>query len=458
MFQYLFKYIHKGLHSFLFQRPLSHPHPTGPDHTKFNIFAHGAEQNHVDEITDYWDGRYLSAPEATWHILGFHLTKKDPAVSALPIHLPSTAHHHHQYSRFSNHNLQSLSLLKHYFHRPSSSFPSHDSSLCSFTSLTYSEYFTLFRLTPATSSGNAPSWNERDVDHAPMHIVMQQHTHSHVARLHPARPSEGERFYLRTILQHKPVASFSDALIVDGIHHSCYQDAANALGLFASMNEGELAIHEAISSLVTPYQPRVLFVHLLVNDCISSPRAIWDSYADSLTQDFILQHNNSLDLSHNDTLDHLNHLLEEYGANLDTYGLPQPQFHSSEVTHELEQWEAHREELATQAAQMIAAFNPQQRHIFDVILEAVHSHTPHVAFINGPAGRGKMFLVNALCAQLRAEGRIVLPTATSSYAAQLYPGGCTTHSTFKVRNAPLHYHLLFHLTDLRSHPAIDSCQ
>ena len=458
MFQYLFKYIHKGSRSFFLERPLSHPHPTGPDHTKFNIFAHGAERNRVDEITDYWDGRYLSAPEATWRILGFHLTKKDPAVSALPIHLPSTAHHHRQYSRSSNRNLQSLSLLEHYFHRPSGFFPSHDGSLRPFASLTYSEYFTLFRLAPATSSGNAPSWNERDVDHTPMRVIMRQHTHSHVARLHPARPSEGERFYLRTILQHKPVASFSDALIVDGVHHSCYQDAANALGLFASMNEGELAIHEAISSLVTPHQLRVLFVHLLVNDCISSPRAIWDSYAESLAQDFVLQHNNSPNLGHNDALDHLNHLLEEYRANLDTYGLPQPLFHSSEVTHELQRWEAHRGELAMQAAEMIAAFNPQQHHIFDIILEAVHSHKPHVAFIDGPAGRGKTFLVNALCAQLRAEGRIVLATATSGYAAQLYPGGRTTHSTFKVRDPLLHHHLSFHLSNLHFLPTIDSCQ
>jgi hypothetical protein len=31
-------------------------------------------------------------------------------------------------------------------------------------------------------------------------------------------------------------------------------------------------------------------------------------------------------------------------------------------------------------------------------------------------------------------GRIVIPTATSAFAAQLYPGGRTTHSAFKVSN------------------------
>ena len=107
---------------------------------------------------------------------------------------------------------------------------------------------------------------------------------------------------------------------------------------------------------------------------------------------------------------------------------------------------------------MIAAFNPEQRHIFDIVLEAVHSHKPHVAFIDGPAGRGKAFLVNALCAQLRAEGRIVLATATSGYAAQLYPGGRTTHSTFKVGDTQLRHYLSFHLTNFHCLPTLDSCQ
>lgn len=254
MFQYLFKYIHKSSHSFLLQQALSPAHPIGPDYTKFNIFTHGAEPNHVDEIVDYWDGCYLSAPEATWHILSFHLTKKDPTITALLIYLPSTTHHHHQYSHSSNHNLQSLSLLEHYFYHPSGSFPSHDGSLQPFALLTYSKYFTLFCLAPPTFSGNAPSWTELNLDHSPMCVVMHQQSHSHIARLHPAHPSKCEQFYLRTILQHKLVASFTDTLIIDNLHYLCYQDAANVLGLFTSTNEGELAIHKAISSLITPYQ------------------------------------------------------------------------------------------------------------------------------------------------------------------------------------------------------------
>ncbi|KAJ6611585.1 hypothetical protein B0H10DRAFT_1809232, partial [Mycena sp. CBHHK59/15] len=52
------------------------------------------------------------------------------------------------------------------------------------------------------------------------------------------------------------------------------------------------------------------------------------------------------------------------------------------------------------------------------------------AFVDGKAGRRKTTLVNVLCDMLRSMGRIVILTATAAFAAQLYPGGGTTHSAF----------------------------
>ncbi|TFK58041.1 hypothetical protein BDN72DRAFT_917494, partial [Pluteus cervinus] len=49
------------------------------------------------------------------------------------------------------------------------------------------------------------------------------------------------------------------------------------------------------------------------------------------------------------------------------------------------------------------------------------------------AGRGKTTLINAVCTWTRIRHEIALATATSAFAAQLYPGGTTTHSMFKVR-------------------------
>jgi hypothetical protein len=77
VFMYLYKYMFKG-----------------PDHSYFHV-SNPSEQinmtthdHPINEIKDYIDGRYLSAPEAAWRILGFHLTNKVPSVRSLSIHLP----------------------------------------------------------------------------------------------------------------------------------------------------------------------------------------------------------------------------------------------------------------------------------------------------------------------------------------------------------------------------------
>ncbi|KAI0743845.1 DNA helicase Pif1 like protein, partial [Daedaleopsis nitida] len=97
--------------------------------------------------------------------------------------------------------------------------------------------------------------------------------------------------------------------------------------------------------------------------------------------------------------------------------------------------------------------NAEQYGIYQEIMDAVSHRRPLCAFVDGKAGRGKTFLVNTICNKLRAEGHIVLPTATSAFAAQLYPGGKTTHSVFKVRP------LLAHFTPCASsHVDIASCR
>ena len=74
----------------------------------------------------------------------------------------------------------------------------------------------------------------------------------------------------------------------------------------------------------------------------------------------------------------------------------------------------------------------EQRFIYDQIMSAVLRQESFLAFIDGKAGQGKTFLINAICDKVRSLGCIVIPTATAAFAAQLYPGGRTTHSAFKV--------------------------
>ncbi|KAF8197264.1 PIF1-like helicase-domain-containing protein [Mycena galopus ATCC 62051] len=206
-----------------------------------------------------------------------------------------------------------------------------------FDDLTYTEYFTLFRLAKAAPSrkGNATYFLEQsnDTDSPRMHIIMRSGAHSHVVRIRSVRPSQGELFYLHVILQTKLCRSFRMARTVENTEYSSFQEAAGELGLFADRNEATYAMLEAIQNLRTPHELRVLFVHLLVNECVDSPLALWESVQENLALDFTLKNNNSLELGLNFALDDISHLLEEYGKRPGDFALPEATIHTREHMH-----------------------------------------------------------------------------------------------------------------------------
>jgi chromosomal replication initiation ATPase DnaA len=77
-------------------------------------------------------------------------------------------------------------------------------------------------------------------------------------------------------------------------------------------------------------------------------------------------------------------------------------------------------------------FNQEQHHFFDNVMLAVTNNYSLLLFLDGKAGVGKTFLINAVCDKLHSLNIIMLPTATSAYAAQLYQEGRTAHFTFKI--------------------------
>lgn len=363
--------------------------------------------------------------------MGYQVTRKDPAVTSIPVHLPESRSHH-QYHRRAGPG-STVSLLDRYFHRPIGAFQLREQPQ-DFSELTYTQYYSLFRLQKfdTRNEGRSGYFPEQSHDGPAQHVILRSSGRRHLSRIENVRPSEGERFYLRTLLQHRPALSFEDLRTIDGTEYNTFQEAATALGLFADQNEGIYALKEAIETLRTPRQLRVLFVHLLVNDCLPTPIAVWDELQENFAYDFTLRHGNSVELGINYALEEMQSYLEEYGKSLADYGLPVPEMHSREVEHELLLWSSNRDELEIRADNSIQMLTDEQRLIVDDVLHAVTTGAPLTIFIDGKAGRGKTFLVNVICDKVRSMGRIVLPTATSAFAAQLYPGGRTTHSAFKA--------------------------
>ena len=205
-----------------------------------------------------------------------------------------------------------------------------------------------------------------------------------------------------------------------------------AMGLFADRNEAQLAMQEAVLTLKTPRQLRLLFVHLLVNNCIPVPLLLWEMFHTPMGTDFCLQSGNNANIAYSCTLENINAILQEFSHSSLDYGLPVPNTHSSEVLHEIVHWSFQNQHLKEQARLARECMTPEQSAIFDCIINAITDNIPLLAFVDRKAGQGKTFLVNAICNKVRAMGRIVLATATAAFAAHLYPGGHTTHSTFKV--------------------------
>jgi hypothetical protein len=76
--------------------------------------------------------------------------------------------------------------------------------------------------------------------------------------------------------------------------------------------------------------------------------------------------------------------------------------------------------------------NPEQVSGYTEIIEHVINRKGRVFFFDGPRGTGRTFLYMCLIATVHLEGLIVVATATSGIAASIVPGGCTTHSVFKI--------------------------
>ena len=256
--------------------------------------------------------------------------------------------------------------------------------------------------------------------------------HPHVCRIQTIRPSQGEVYYLRCILSIRSGMSHEDLRLFNGVRYDTFQEAAQAMGIFANEMECVLAFQEAVSLHKTPPQLRFLFVHMLVNECIETPIEFWERFKASLSYDFFLQARGNAMVAETRCLETLNRLLEEYSRDLSDFGITFSQTPEGEVFHELAKWYPFLHAMGEEALHTSSTMTQEQLKLFDDIIFAINNAMPMCVFLDGKAGTGKTHVIRAICSQLRASQKIVIATATSAFAAQLYDGGRTTHSAFRV--------------------------
>lgn len=236
--------------------------------------------------------------------------------------------------------------------------------------------------------------------------------------------------------------SFQDLRTVDGHLCETYREACQSLHLLENDAHWDSTLHDAsISS--TPNQIRILFAIILSTCMPSNPAELWNKYRDFMAEDILIRlrhsaRNSGLVLTlemYNEALIILEDLCLTIGNKaLAQLGMPAP----NRPMHDLFDRELQREQeyncndLRSFVQSNIVKLNPQQKIVYDQIMQAVSDNNAGFYFLDAPGGTGKTFVISLILAAIRSEQKIALALASSGIAATLLEGGRTAHSALKL--------------------------
>ncbi|AQL07138.1 hypothetical protein ZEAMMB73_Zm00001d047628 [Zea mays] len=392
--KYLFKYIYKG-------------------HDRASVVMRDAskENGDVDEIQQYRDARWVTPPEALWRIYGFELSQNSPSVMQLQLHLPNmhmvTFHERQMVERVVNRPGADRSMITAYFEA---------------NKLYEEARGILYRDFPEWYTWKQGKvWQRR-----------KQNTGGQVGRIVSALPSEGERFYLRLLLNHVTGAtSYVDLRTVDGDTLPSFREAAQRRGLFEADNTIDECLNEA-ALYQMPSALRRLFATILVYCDPNDVAELWQRHLDTMSEDYHRITRSKTHLQQMVLID-IRNMLQSMGKDIKTFPLPAiiDRYDDSQGIDR----EIYEEEIIEATAEDVAlqeTLNEEQKSAYEKILSVVDTSNGGVFFVDGPGGTGKTYLYKALLVVLRSQDKIAVATATSGVAASIMPGGRTAHSRFKI--------------------------
>ncbi|XP_073120706.1 uncharacterized protein [Henckelia pumila] len=380
--KYIYKYIHKG-----------------PDRVALEVH----NGHNLDEIQQYVDGRWISAPEALWRIFSFDFSRMYPAVIRLQLHLPNQ----HYIQFHSNQNISDVlandgntkTMLTEFFQM--NCVPELTGK---YLYREFPQYFTWIQF--------RKEW------------VPRRSQNQVVGRIYVVSPSEGERFYLRILLNHVPgPKSFDYLMTVNGNVYTTFKEAAEIRGLLQHDDYVHHCLIEACS-VKMPSSLRRLFVSILVFCQPTNVCELWDEFHTYMSEDYGRSISANSEFITNKLLLEIRRLLHQYKKTLDDFDLPSINI-AFLSDHPLPR--IIEDELSIQISdedlRCIEHLNAQQKLTFDSIIQSIMCNQPKLFFIDGPGGTGKTFLYRTILAHLRKSGKIIIVVATSGIAATLLPGG-----------------------------------
>jgi hypothetical protein len=227
-----------------------------------------------------------------------------------------------------------------------------------------------------------------------------------------AHPAEGERYYLRVLLNHATGAtSFEDLRTINGIIFQTFREAAEKRGLIEADNTIDECLSEA-ECFQMPSSLRRLFATILVLCEPSDAHELWERHLEGMIENYRrLLHISSHAVEQMALLD-IQDMLQSMGKDISSFPLPEIEgsFNATSCqTREIV--EESMIDLNPEHVHLASSLNPEQMVAYNEILSGVECENGGVFFLDGPGGMGKTFLYKALLAKVRSEGKIAVATA-----------------------------------------------
>ena len=276
-----------------------------------------------------------------------------------------------------------------------------------------------------------------------------------IGRVHNVSPLAGDVFYLRQLLHNphcKGKTSFEDLLTVNGIQQDSYQAVCRELGLLNDDQEWCTVLRDAAITHMSS-QIRALYVVILLFCQPADPAQLFNEFWSDWSDDYQYRGQQRGITFTDEQLRTMVRLdlqvrLQADGKDLEFFGLePMTDEERASVnglvnTEEAvirEELDYVHEDLVANVADASSKFTPEQRAIFQTVMNAVENGEPLQIFISARGGCGKTFLLNAILDAVRSSeegGCVALGMATTGIAAQLLSLGRTFHSRLKPDPEP----------------------
>jgi len=390
--KYLYKYIYKG-----------------HDCINFSVLTHDAEKN-IDEISAYQSARWISPLEAMWRIFSFNLSEICPTIYSLQLYIEN-----HQQVIYDN-----------------------EDNLCTVVENENTKKKKLtefFRMNEVDEIARTLLYRD-----FPIHFFWNTHKKiwSHkkkqivIGRIVTVNPFEGDRYYLRVLLNHiRGCTSFQDLRTSYGVTVVTYREAAFLHGLLGGDNHCEECLSESIIYEM-PASLRRLLATLLILYNPNNPKLLWNKFKSYMIDDSIHENISSHDAELHGLKD-INCILESVGKNINDYEMVPFNVNINKNDKLKRMIEDETTNLNIDENYIYEAnLNNAQQIAYDMIIEKISLGLGGAFFIDGPGGTGKTYLYKALLRTVRSKNVIALATASSRLSASFLPGGRTAHSRFKT--------------------------